>query len=339
MGLLVSNKMSNTKKYLLSLIVIVLLAGLYIFSVVFMAPHSQANTVAITIEPGESFNAVVNDLYQNGVITNSLWIRILAKAGGWDKRILAGTHILPTNLSTHALLQALVDGRYLKPITLTVSEGMTLRQIDSNLENLGFEYNLQKIKLSDLTAKFPFLKDFPAAATLEGFLTPNTYYLQKNTSATAFLEKILGQFEDQIYPLLKTSQFTKYQELTIASLLEGEVKTLEDKALVAGIIEKRLKNDMPLQVDATLVYYKCNIQVVANCRQLIAADFALKTPFNSYQFKGLPPEPIGNPGKDSIMAAVAPQASDYLFYLTTPDGNTIFSKTFEEHKKAQEKYL
>lgn len=120
----------------------------------------------------------------------------------------------------------------------------------------------------------------------------------------------------------------------MASLVEKEVKTLEDKKLVSGVLWKRLENGMPLQVDATISY----ITGKKNAKILIA-DTQIDSPYNTYKYRGLPLGPISNPGLDSIVAALYPQESSYWYYLSTPEGQTIFSRTLDEHNQARAKYL
>ena len=127
---------------------------------------------------------------------------------------------------------------------------------------------------------------------------------------------------------------TIFEIITMASLLEKEVKAFEDKKLVSGILWKRLENKMPLQVDATITY------ITGKKSSKVSLDETkIDSPYNTYKYKGLPPGPISNPGLESIVAAIYPKKLDYLYYLSTPEGETIFSKTFEEHKRAKEQYF
>jgi UPF0755 protein len=120
----------------------------------------------------------------------------------------------------------------------------------------------------------------------------------------------------------------------MASLLEKEVKSLEDKKIVSGILWKRLENNMPLQVDATISFITgkkdANISI---------EETKIDSPYNTYKYRGLPLGPICNPGLESIIAAIYPETSNYWFYLSTPEGKTIFSKTLDEHNIAKQKYL
>jgi UPF0755 protein len=122
--------------------------------------------------------------------------------------------------------------------------------------------------------------------------------------------------------------------ITMASLLEKEVRTEEDKKIVAGILWKRMEIGMPLQVDATIAYITGK-----NSTRISKEETKIDSPYNTYKYKGLPLGPICNPGFESIFASLYYEDSDYLYYLSTPEGETIFSKTLEEHNIAKGKYL
>ena len=130
---------------------------------------------------------------------------------------------------------------------------------------------------------------------------------------------------------LKNQGKTVPDIVTMASILEKEVKTMNDKKIVAGILWKRLEAGMPLQVDSSLLYYKASGSGTF--------DKEIDSPYNTYKYSGLPAGPICNPGIESIEAAISPQESKYWYYLSAKDGTTIFSKTYDEHLANKAKYL
>ena len=132
-----------------------------------------------------------------------------------------------------------------------------------------------------------------------------------------------------------------FEIVIMASLIEKEVSSEEDRALVSGILWKRISLGMPLQVDATIAYIKNQESRIKNQRdgKISLEDTKIDSPYNTYRYRGLPRGPIANPGLSAIRAAVFPRSSPYLYYLSTPDGRTIFSRTLEEHNAAKEKYL
>ncbi|MEK7149015.1 MAG: endolytic transglycosylase MltG, partial [Patescibacteria group bacterium] len=179
---------------------------------------------------------------------------------------------------------------------------------------------------------------------LEGYLFPDTYRLYKDASADDVIRKMLGNFDRKLTKDMRNEiilqRKTIYEIVTIASLIEKEVKSPEDKVLVSGILWKRLQLKIALQVDASIIYIKTNGRSQLNGgEKVLYEDLKIDSPYNTYKYRGLPPGPISNPGLESIEAAIYPKQSPYLFYISTPDGKTIYSKTLEEHNTAVAKYL
>ena len=187
-----------------------------------------------------------------------------------------------------------------------------------------------------IIGQFYFLKDKPEDTSLEGFLFPDTYEISGGINCDDFIITMLSNFERKITPELKNQMQKKeksvFEIITMASMLEKEVRTLNDKKIASGILWKRIEVGMPLQLDATINY------ITGKSDPAVAIkDTKIDSPYNTYKYKGLPKGPISNPGMDSIIAAINPEDSPYWFYLS--DGRTIFSKTFEEHTVNKAKYL
>ncbi len=148
-----------------------------------------------------------------------------------------------------------------------------------------------------------------------------------------FLFKIEKNFEKKVGSIKKELGDQKFKEtLILASILEKEVKKKDDKEIVAGILLKRLKNNWYLQADATIGY-------ILDKKEITPEDLKIDSPYNTYKYKGLPPTPISNPGLESILAVLYHKDTDYWYYLSLPDGTTIYNKTLEEHNLAIKKYL
>ena len=167
---------------------------------------------------------------------------------------------------------------------------------------------------------------------------PDTYEIIPGAKLENIIRKTLNHFDEKLTADLKgeisRQKKSIFEVITMASMIEKEVKTLEDKKIVSGILWKRLEIGMPLQVDATVNYITGK-----NHDGVLLEDTKIDSPYNTYKYYGLPKGPISNPGLDSILAAIYPTKSDYLYYLSAPDGKTIFSKTYKEHSIAQNKYL
>jgi UPF0755 protein len=170
----------------------------------------------------------------------------------------------------------------------------------------------------------------------EGFLFPETYFFYQNVTTEEILKKMQDTYTEKVTPLISSLGLDQKQErkvIILASILEEEGKTTEDKKMIAGILLNRIEKGMPLQVDASINYIKGMASDVS------FSDLEIESPYNTYKNKGLPPGPISNPGLDSIMAALHPTKSKFIYYLTGVDGTFHYAITFEEHVRNKEKYL
>lgn len=285
--------------------------------------NKNAQENIFTIKEGEGLEEIAKNLRDEGIINDKLIFTLYIWLGGESKSLQAGKYNLSPSMSIPEIAKKIINGEVIKDwVKITIPEGWTNKQIEERL--IGFNV----IKLGE---KLPQKK--------EGFLFPDTYYFHENSS----LEEVVKKIEDNFYNKVTTElqdeilkQGRKlYDILIMASILEKEVKSDEDRAIVSGIFWKRLKNNYPLESCATIAY----ILEVDKWRYSIE-DTKIKSPYNTYINIGLPPTPINNPGLSAIKAAIYPKESDYNFFLTDPEtGNTIFSKTFEEHNRNKNKYF
>ena len=184
----------------------------------------------------------------------------------------------------------------------------------------------------------------PKNLSLEGYLFPDTYYFRKEEGGDGkegiknFVKLMLTNFDKKLTPALRTEierqKKSIFEIVTTSSLIEKEVRTFDDKKIVSGILRKRLKTGIPLQIDATIVFITGK-----KTTEISIEETKIDSPYNTYKYKGLPLGPIANPGIESIIAALYPESSEYWYYLSAPDGKTIFSRTLEEHNIAKFKYL
>ncbi len=223
--------------------------------------------------------------------------------------------------------------------TITIIEGWTVEEIAEYLyDEIGMPVTAFE-KAAYAYPKSPAGKKFLGRVTsVEGYLFPDTYRIYKKTTALDILEKMVANFDVRLTPEIRSriqaSRFTIHETITLASIIEKEVATAEDRRIVAGIFLKRLKAGIALQADSTVNY----ITKKGMSRAAIA-DTKINSPYNTYRYRGLPPGPIGNPGLDAILAVAEPTSSPYLFFLTTEDGRVIYARDFEEHKQNRLRYL
>ena len=218
---------------------------------------------------------------------------------------------------------------------ITIPEGYNSFQIDRLLhENKIIAEEGALVSLSpDLFSDYWFLED---AETLEGFLFPDTYEFYEQSSPEVVARKLLENWNKKA-AVLFISKGSVLSQLTAASIIEKEIPDSQsERAVAAGIVYKRIKEGMPLQMDATLCYIKDKF----GCGRVIPSDKETDSPYNTYKNKGLPPGPISNPGLSAIKAAIFPKSSEYWYFISDPKtGKTVFAKTLDEHTQNIVKYL
>ena len=250
-----------------------------------------------------------------------------------------GNYIISAGSSTPQIIRTLSNGP-VDDVKITFPEGVTVRDIDNMLADAGIlpPNAINNFSISKLASEYEFLNEVPS---LEGFLFPDTYRFFRHSETEVVIRKFLDNFKEKAWPILKSSNQSKILILTTASLLEKEVIKYTDKQTVAGILYKRAKIGMSLQIDATLSYAKCEGEFIT-CEdpRVLRSDLEVDSLYNTYKYSGFPPGPIGNPGEDSIRAALNPAPSPYFYYLSDPKTKqTIFSKTLDEHNDNRVKYL
>ena len=315
---------------IVSLLAIVLLAGSLWFWQSFRPLGGETGEVRFVVNLGEGLGVIATRLESAHLIRSAVALKIYAVLTGEDRGLQAGTYRLRRTVSAREILATLVHGR--SPIVIKIPEGATVYEVDAILSSAGITEPGAVVML---------------AKGDEGRLFPDTYHLLPDTPAAEVVEILKDNFEAKLGPMLKTSSDAT-TTLILASLLEREVPDLNDRRIVAGIIEKRIAGKMRLQVDATVCYWK-KMQAFAagfrdypfpSCYPLTAIDLAASSPYNTYSNNGLPPGPIGSPGVSAVQAALAPLASPYWFYLSDPKTKqTIFSRTFDEHRLNRARYL
>lgn len=212
-------------------------------------------------------------------------------------------------------------------VTVTIPEGLTSAEIDKILADAGVVPAGSVLAIAERDER-------------EGYLFPDTYRFRPNTDPEAVVARLVATWDEKASPILADDPASTREYLIVASLLEREVRDPEDQRVVAGIIEKRLEEGMPLQIDATICYVKKLESPEAPCYPITAVDLTNASPYNTYLYRGLPPGPIGNPGASALSASIDAQASPYWFYLSDPaTSRTIFSATNEEHERNKDLYL
>lgn len=290
------------------------------------------------IASGDGSAKVARLLAEEGLI-RSRWLFIFyTVATGQEKNFKAGKYAITSAYNIPTLVKIFASGQALPEGELvTVTEGMNTADIDRLLAEKEV---IKPGQLLDYTFKHRSVYGG------EGYLFPDSYYFDKDTPVEKVVKTAKDNFDEKTGSLLRNPNAAKVNEaVTVASILEKEVRKQEDMALVAGIIYKRIELGMPLQIDATVAYGVCLPKwlnrTTCNVVQVnLVENIKVDSVYNTYARKGLPPGPISNPGLAAISAALHPTQSGYLYYLSAKDdGRTIFSKTPWEHRANRVKYL
>lgn len=288
---------------------------------------------SFTIEAGRSTRQVAEELKAQGSISSPAVFVIYAKLINREGNFRSGRYQLSTRESVFSLANKFSSNQAEhNDVVVVVPEGTNIADLGRILAKAGL------IQTENEILKPEFLE-------LEGRLFPDTYRIKPGAELDEMLEKMKDNFEVKTARLFDgLSSREKEETVIVASMLEKEVVTDEDRRLVAGIMAKRLKIGMPLQIDATVSYGICweQFQLGRYCDVALANivdNLSKDSVYNTYVNNGLPPAPIANPGTSTIKAVLNPLTSDFLYYLSKPDGATVFSKTAREHQLARQKFL
>lgn len=291
--------------------------------------RQNCSQVIFTIEKGEGLKSVARRLEEEKLIKNDFAFLIRGIFDRADRQIQAGNFYLDAGMSPGQIMRELAHGTL--DVRVTLLEGWRREEIAEELAG----------KLESGSSNFKKSEFLKLTSNLEGRLFPDTYFFSKGAEAAKIVNALSQNFEKRTAGLNITPKI-----LILASLVEREAREAADRPIVAGILFRRLENDWPLQVDATVQYARANLKCKNEnlkcdwwAKELTKADLAVNSPFNTYLYPDLPPSPIANPGLASIRAALNPAKTDYLYYLTGKDGQMHYAKTLEEHNANVQKYL
>lgn len=303
--------------------------------------HQPANpgggNVRFVVPQGASFHEVADTLHRAGVIDSLLVFDLYARYRHLDRGVEAGAYELSRNLNMEQILLALQNARP-QELFVTIPEGYTIKKTAAALDSGGLIKGADYLAAAR-TGKYDYdvLKELPPGLSLEGFLFPDTYLIPRDGTAKQLVQLQLDEFSKNWTAARKAEaaqrDLSVLQIVTIASMIEREAKFDVDRPLVASVIYNRLARGMLLQIDATVLYAKGVWQ-----SSVTLDDRRVNSPYNTYLHVGLPPGPIANPGLKAIDAALQPAQSDYLFYLSDPQGHNHYAKTSDEFAQLLKQY-
>ena len=316
-----------------------LLFLLLCFEIYVPANPLSNETITYTVIKGWGDDEIAKDLAKSGIIRSDYFFQLYVMASFKHSELKAGKYNLSPRMSIYQIASKFADGDVIKN-KITIFEGWDINDTAKYFEEKGIctqtEF-LAEVK-KDYSKSFDFLKEKPKSVSLEGYLFPDTYEVAEGETCEDVLHIILQNFDAKITPEIKAKATEQkkslFEIITMASIIEKEVKKIADKKIVSGILWKRLDAEMPLQLDSTV-----NYATGKSDPGVAIKDTKINSPYNTYKYKGLPVGPISNPGIESILAALNPTKTAYWFYLSSFTGKTIFSKTFADHVLARSKYL
>ncbi len=303
-----------------------LLSFLFVFILFFniSAPKDFPSGTLIKIQEGESLNEIAFDLKEQSVIKSEFLFKVFLTIMAGQSGALSGDYFFEEKQSVIKIAKRISQGMYgLTPLKIRFMEGSTVKDMSLLLSEKFSDFNTEE-----------FLN---IAQGKEGFLFPDTYLFLPNVSPAQVVREMENVFQKRISGLadkIEKSGKTLEEIIIMASILEKEAITLEDKKIVSGILWKRMDIGMPLQVDAPFIYERNK-----NTFELTTKDLRKDSPYNTYTNKGLTPTPIANPGLDSIIAAIEPTESLYLFYLSDIRGNIYYAENYNKHLYYKRKYI
>lgn len=305
----------------------------------YLSQTSNKQEVELSVDSGDNLQIVAEKLYKQDVIKSKYWFRY--KGSSIAANIKPGTYTIPANTRIDKIYDLIQEGEIKDFDTITFPEGFLLYQFAERLEENGL---VAKKDFIDATNKYYKENSYEFDTSnsyfkMEGYLFPDTYNFDKDFTVgdivEALVENMENVFSDEDLQYMEEVELSKHKVLTIASLIEREAYNDEERQTISGVIYNRLDIDMPLQIDATVIYGKGEGK--KHITRVLYEDLEIDNPYNTYKNKGLPPGPISSPGKKSIKAALYPEDHNYLYYVLGEDGH-VFSETYDKHQENVRKY-
>ncbi|MFH0750106.1 MAG: endolytic transglycosylase MltG [Candidatus Gottesmanbacteria bacterium] len=323
-----SNNTLITRIVILLAVVLFTLAGGIAWWKNAMSPVDEKDITPISfvVPSGQGSKEISRRLASAGLVRSQIGFYLLVRFFNTDGQIQAGDFRLNKTMDARMIAKELTRG--MMDVWLTIPEGWRSEEIATNVAK---ELNIPE-------------KEFLIIAK-EGYMFPDTYMIPQDATAGAVVQLLTDTFYEKVTSVMladaKKAGLSTQSVIILASLVEREGKTSQDRPVIAGILLNRLNQDWPLQVDATLQYI-LGYQVKDKTwwkKELTDADKVIDSPYNTYKYSGLPPAPISNPGIEAIKSVIYPEKTDYMFYIHDKAGGVHYAKTIEEHEKNIADYL
>ena len=291
----------------------------------------------IEVAEGDSFYGVLNKLSEEDKIKNEFLVKLYLKIRGIKPEVLAGTYKLDKSMTLDEIITLLSNDSSIGNIYITIPEGYTIDDIATELEENNIcssEDFINSVKNYDLPA---YVSNNPNKRyNLEGFLFPDTYSFNENENADFVVKTMINRFEEVWQELVQSLNLSIADDeiekiVNVASIIEKEAVVDSERSLISSVIYNRIAIEMPLQIDATVIYsYGYHIE------KMYEKHLEIDSPYNTYMYYGLPIGPISNPGRASLMAALKPEKTDYLYYLLESEYTHYFTDNYDDFLRRKE---
>ena len=303
--------------------------------VVYRDDRLPATDADVSVADGSSVNDMAHQLEAQRVIADATLLDAYFRLRGGADRIQAAAYAFPAHETIAQVAARLLAGGKPPVVWITIPEGYTAAQIGRKLDAAGL---VSESSFASAARTRSLLVAGVLTAGLEGYLFPDTYQIPRRTTAGDVADIMTHRFLAELPPDAVTAarhlRMSVPQIVTIASMIEREAKVDAERPVIASVIYNRLRIGMPLEIDATIEY-----ALPRHKTALSFADLAIDSPYNTYRHPGLPPTPISNPGKASLLAAFHPASTPYLYYVYKGGGRHVFSTTLEQQQENIRRYL
>ena len=298
------------------------------------AGTAASKNIVINVHPGQTLNATADLLHKQNIIKSAIKFVLIARIKSYDKQLKAGEYLLSAAMTPMQLLEMIVKGT-VKLYKLTIPEGYNLYQIAELVDTANFGTKNDFIKAATDTARVR--KNGLEGETFEGYLFPDTYFFPKEVTIEKIISAMVRRFRSVFVPewqnRAKELGLTVHQVVTLASIIEKETGASFERPIISSVFHNRLKKKMRLESDPTVIYGIKNFD-----GNLTRKHLSTRTSYNTYKIRGLPIGPIANPGSASLEAALYPDNTQYIYFVSRKDSTHQFSTNLKQHNRAVHKY-
>ncbi len=314
---------------------LILFFSIFIYLLLFSPNYLNKKSKYVVINKNETFQNVITRFTDEGIISKPLFFKVAGILFGYHNEIKMGRYLIHDGESNYKILERIIDVKGSETPSITILEGLRLREIAGYLK---LRAGIDSTRFMELSRNYSYL-NLPTKSinSLEGFLMPDTYEILWQTDEEEIIKRMVREFERFYHDSLKQRavqlRMSLKDVISLASIIEGETKLKSERSIVSGVYHNRLRIRMALQADPTIQYIISN-----GPRRLKYSDLKINSPYNTYIYTGLPPGPINNPGRASIIAALYPAKHKYFYFVANGLGGHNFSTTFDMHNENVAKF-